>query len=35
MYYDENLFIEQAIHASLQDDHLNKDDELEFDKILN
>jgi hypothetical protein len=34
MYYDENLLVEQAISASLQDANHNHNEDAEFEKIM-
>ena len=34
VYYDENVFIDQAIHQSLQDKQTVNDDEAEFNRAL-
>lgn len=35
IYYDETAFVEQAIHSSLQEENHLRDEETEFNRMVN
>ena len=34
MYYDENMFVEQAIHESIKNDFANRAADQEYEKLM-